>query len=175
MKAKETVMKNVLPMVRTPAILAAGAVAAVLAWTAGTSGHCQLPCGIYDDPMRFEMLSEHIATIEKSTKEILELSKDPSKNASQLVRWVENRDHHADEFAEIVSYYFLQQRIEPIADSNQAAYSTYTGKLALCHRLMVAAMKSKQTNEGQPVSDLRKLLADFQKAYSPESTKTTGK
>jgi nickel superoxide dismutase len=30
--------------------------------------HCQIPCGIYDDPARFDMLAEHINTIEKSMK-----------------------------------------------------------------------------------------------------------
>ena len=30
--------------------------------------HCQVPCGIYGDEMRFEMMDEDIDTIEKSMK-----------------------------------------------------------------------------------------------------------
>jgi len=28
--------------------------------------HCEVPCGIYDDEMRFTMVEEHIKTIEKA-------------------------------------------------------------------------------------------------------------
>ena len=38
--------------------------------------HCQIPCGIYGDIMRIDMLREHITTIEKSMTQINELSKD---------------------------------------------------------------------------------------------------
>ncbi len=40
--------------------------------------HCQIPCAI-DDHARFDMISEHITTIEKSMKMITELSKNDSK------------------------------------------------------------------------------------------------
>ena len=39
-------------------------------------GHCEIPCGIYDDEMRIEMISEHIGTIEKSMNEIMHLQKE---------------------------------------------------------------------------------------------------
>ena len=41
---------------------------------ASVQAHCQIPCGIYGDEMRFQMLEEHITTIEKSMKLIGELS-----------------------------------------------------------------------------------------------------
>ena len=37
--------------------------------------HCQIPCGIYGDYTRIDLLREHIATIEKSMNQINELSK----------------------------------------------------------------------------------------------------
>ena len=30
--------------------------------------HCQVPCGIYGDPTRFQLMAEHVTTIEKSMK-----------------------------------------------------------------------------------------------------------
>ena len=32
--------------------------------------HCQIPCGIYDDKMRFTMMAEHVTTIEKSMNQM---------------------------------------------------------------------------------------------------------
>ncbi len=37
--------------------------------------HCQIPCGIYNDPARFDLIAEHTTTIEKSMKQITSLSK----------------------------------------------------------------------------------------------------
>jgi len=161
-------MKQALNHLRTPLLLASLALAGILAWTAGSSGHCQVPCGIYDDPARFQQLAEHITTLEKSMQEVRALSKDPSANANQLVRWVQNKDAHADEFAHIVSYYFLQQRIAPADEANQAASAAYTRQLALCHRMLVAAMKAKQTTDDQYIRQLRESLEQFHKAYFPQ-------
>jgi nickel superoxide dismutase len=37
--------------------------------------HCEIPCGIYDDEMRIRIIYEHIVTVEKSMKQIIELEK----------------------------------------------------------------------------------------------------
>ena len=86
-----------------------------------TYSHCQIPCGIYGDDTRFTMLEEHIKTIEKSMNEINKLSVDsPESNVNQLVRWVQNKENHADAFTEIVTQYFLSQRIKPAGPSDQS-------------------------------------------------------
>ena len=73
----------------------AAAVLAVLAAGGNTAwAHCQIPCGIYDDPVRFSQLEEHVTTIEKSMKQIVELSGESSPNYNQLVRWVNNKETH---------------------------------------------------------------------------------
>ena len=54
--------------------------------------HCQVPCGIYGDKTRFDMLREHITTVEKSMNQIKKLSADAANNMNQLVRWVNNKE-----------------------------------------------------------------------------------
>jgi len=129
------------------------------------SAHCQIPCGIYNDPVRFTMLEEHIVTIEKSMNSITELSEDPAQNANQLIRWTINKEEHADEFADIVTKYFLQQRIKPIESVETTDAKKYFEKLRLCHEMLVASMKAKQTTDLEYVKQLRSRLADFHKAY----------
>ena len=75
--------------------------------------HCQIPCGIYDDPARFTLMAEHITTIEKAMKTLVDLSSEKKPNYNQLVRWVQNKEHHADEISEIATYYFMAQRVKP--------------------------------------------------------------
>lgn len=128
--------------------------------------HCQIPCGIYGDQTRFVMLNEHIATIEKSMNQINELSSDPEANANQLVRWVMNKETHADEMAEIITKYFLQQRIKPEeADTDHAAWMK---KVTACHHILVSSMKAKQTTDLQHVEDLKKHVQAFAEAYLSE-------
>ncbi|MBN2327241.1 MAG: superoxide dismutase [Candidatus Omnitrophica bacterium] len=144
--------------------LASVALVAVLSLQ--TFSHCQIPCGIYDDEMRFTMLNEHIDTIAKSMNQINELSAgEPEQNVNQLVRWVQNKENHADAFTEIVTQYFLSQRIKPADASDKNAYQKYTNHLVLLHNMMVHAMKAKQTTDLQHVDALRKLVKDFHNAY----------
>jgi len=127
--------------------------------------HCQIPCGIYTDEMRFDMIEEDITTIEKSMNQIIELSGENPVNYNQLVRWITNKDEHASKIQEIVDAYFLTQRIKPVDPKDVQAYKDYTGKLALLHQLLFYAMKCKQTTDLVHVEKLRSLLKDFHKVY----------
>ncbi len=128
--------------------------------------HCQVPCGIYGDQTRFEILAEHITTIEKAIKQIKALSGDGKDDANQRVRWVLAKDDHADKFANIVTYYFLQQRVK--LDEAKSDPEAYAEKLGLCHQLLVYAMKTKQSTDIENVEKLRGALAAFRKAYLGE-------
>ena len=142
----------------TAGLLVGGASSIVLS-------HCEIPCGIYNDPMRLDMMAEEITTLEKSMKEIQGLSAAGEKNYNQLVRWIDNKDTHADLFTEVVTYYFMAQRIKPASSSDTKAYNDYVHKLTLLHQMMIAAMKSKQTVDLENITTLRSLLAEFRTAY----------
>jgi nickel superoxide dismutase len=127
--------------------------------------HCQIPCGIYTDHMRFEMIKEDITTIEKSMNQIKNLSMENPVNYNQLVRWISNKDEHAAKIQEIVDSYFLTQRIKPADPGNQEAFKDYTNKVVLLHQLLFYAMKCKQTTDLAHVEKLRALLEDFYNVY----------
>lgn len=140
-------------------------VLSVICGAAFLGAHCQVPCGIYDDEARFTALFEHITTIEKAMKEIAALSAQAPVNYNQVVRWVMNKEKHAEEFSGIVSYYFLAQRLLPKAPEEGEARAAYLEQLELCHRLIVLAMKAKQTVDLAHVQTLKDLLGRLQQAY----------
>lgn len=142
----------------------------IFAISASVFAHCQVPCGIYGDKMRFDMLREHITTIEKSMNQINELSGDSGKNINQLVRWVNNKDKHADEFTEIVTYYFLSQRIK-VKEKTDVAYSDYQNKVTVLHQMMVYSMKCKQTTDLENVKKLKTLVDEFEGMYFTKEDK----
>jgi len=122
------------------------------------SAHCEVPCGIYDDQMRINMIAEHITTIEKSMKQIVELGGQKPMNHNQISRWVMNKEHHANELQHIVTQYFITQRIKLDTDK-------YSEKLTSLHKLLVYAMKCKQTTDLSHIATLRSVLQEFQGLY----------
>ncbi len=131
--------------------------------------HCQIPCGIYNDHMRFDMIAEHITTIEKSMKLIAELSRQDNPNMNQIVRWVQNKDEHADEISQIITYYFMAQRLKLPPKGDVKAYDAYVKKLTLLHEMLVYTMKTKQTTALVNVEKLRSSLAKFRDVYFGET------
>jgi nickel superoxide dismutase len=137
----------------------------VLLIAPGAFSHCEIPCGIYGDEIRFYMIEEHLATIEKSMKMISELSKEEDKNYNQLVRWINNKEQHADDIQEIVCQYFMTQRVKPAAEENAEKHKKYLVKIALLHKMLIYAMKAKQTTDLDNIKELKTLLAIFRAAY----------
>ncbi len=130
-----------------------------------TYAHCEIPCGIYDDSVRVKLIYEHINTIEKSMKGILTESEKAKPDYNQLIRWVSNKEDHAVKIQEIVSQYFLHQRIKLVDRSDNHAYGHYVEKLELLHRMAVLAMQAKQGTDINTTQQLRATLAAFEKAY----------
>ncbi|MBD3170078.1 MAG: superoxide dismutase [candidate division Zixibacteria bacterium] len=127
--------------------------------------HCEIPCGIYDDNARLKLMAEDIETIEKSMNEINRLSAEGDKNYNQLIRWVVNKENHAEKLTEIITGYFMSQRVKVPAEGDSKAQEKYVEQLTLLHKMIVEAMKATQTTDLEHVKSLRKLLKEFEKAY----------
>ena len=148
------------------------ALAGLLALAAPALSHCEIPCGIYGDAMRIHTLREDITTVEKSMKMIRTLGAEERPDWNQLVRWVNNKDEHAGKIQHVVTQYFMTQRVKVSKDGDAAAKAKYEKQLTLLHKLLVTAMKMKQTTDQAHVDAARKLVTEFAEAYfSPEDLK----
>ena len=150
-------MRRLVPFALLPLFL--------LAMHRSAAAHCEIPCGIYGDEARFSAIAENLTTIEKSMNQIVLLSADAGKNMNQLVRWVKNKETHADQIREIVAQYFLAQRIKAPSNEDPAGRKAYIEKLALLHQMIVSAMKCKQTTDPAHVKKSRELLQAFKALY----------
>ena len=120
--------------------------------------HCEIPCGIYDDQARINMILEHIATIEKSMQQIKIIEKEKNPDSNQLVRWIMNKEHHATEIQTIVTQYFMTQRIK-------LGVKDYNKKLSLLQQMLVYSMKCKQTTDLENAAKLREFVKQFHQLY----------
>ena len=122
--------------------------------------HCQVPCGIYGDQMRFEAMLEDQGTIAKADAEIARISGEAASalNTNQAARWVVTKEQHAQKIQDTIAAYFMAQRIK--ADGEN-----YAAKLQAAHKVMTAAMKAKQDPSGEVAEALKAAILDFYRAY----------
>ena len=121
--------------------------------------HCQVPCGIYDDAMRIIQINEDFNTIKKAMNKINELSINlDSVSLNQLNRWVNTKEDHASEIQNIISNYFLTQRIKETSPQ-------YNEQITTLQRLLVITMKCKQTVDTNNVRLGIKLIESFNNIY----------
>lgn len=130
-------------------------------------GHCQVPCGIFDDPAMVGYLKECAATIRKAMLQITELSaaEGSAINFNQMTRWVMTKEEHCSLIITKVSEYCLCQRVKKELFSNEKDYSE---ALMAHHSVMSAAMKCKQNVDHTFADDLDTALGKMSKMYLPK-------
>jgi len=134
----------------------------------GLYGHCQVPCGIYDDAVRIVQIEEDIATIRKAMSMIKGLSgKSDAQSINQMIRWVNTKESHAVKIQETVSSYFLAQRIKP-KKKGEAGRQKYVNQTLLLQQLIVAAMKCKQNVDQSRCEAASDLIVEFSVSYFDE-------
>lgn len=135
-------------------------------------GHCQVPCGIFDDPKLVSELKEACSTIRKAVAQLEELSKDlTALNFNQMTRWTKTKEEHSAVIIEKVTEYCLCQRVKPIGDPKTPfkSESDYTEALQAHHKVMLAAVKCKQSVDLSLVSALESAVSDMCKMYQPSA------
>merc|ERR1712039_249088 len=111
-------------------------------------GHCQVPCGIFDDPKLVADVKEAIATIKKAMVQINELSA---------------------KINTLMSEYCLCQRVKPVSDPKTPFKSEadYIAALQSHHKVMLCAVKCKQTVDPANADALEAAAAEMSKMYLP--------
>lgn len=122
-------------------------------------GHCQVPCGIYDDASRVQQMLEDVSTISKAIDGIHVLNdKNDVQSNQQLIRWVNNKEIHADKIIDTISNYFLTQRVKPSAED-------YLQRLSDHHAVILLSMKAKQKADEKIAEALKEAVEALSKYY----------
>ena len=105
-------------------------------------------------------MKEDAATCEKAVTEMSALKDDEMavKDINQMVRWVNNKESHAEKIIGTIANYFLTQRVK----TDAADFST---RLAAHLAVMIAAMKVKQDANLSTVTALKAATAKLDQYY----------
>lgn len=127
--------------------------------------HCQVPCGIFTDQLRFEAMLEDQTTIAKANAELEKYVSELSGTVTalslnQAARWITTKEDHCAHIQETIASYFMAQRIKTGDDE-----AAYLKKLTAAHAVMQAAMKAKQDPSAEVAENLKTAILDFYRAY----------
>ena len=132
-----------------------------------TMNHCQVPCGIFDDPAIVNELIQASTTIRKAMVQSDKLHDTTHGtnllSVNQVVRWINTKEEHCDKIISAVSDYLLCQRVKRV---NFSSESDYLQALKLHHIVMQAAMKAKQTMDTSACDALDHAIDDLSKMYT---------
>ena len=134
-------------------------------------GHCQVPCGIFDDPKLVAELKEACATITKAIAQVNEIFAGTmnAQSFNQATRWINTKEEHCGKIITLVAEYCLCQRVKlpgapgsPFADEG-----SYMEALKAHHALMQSAMKAKQCTDPAAAAALDGAINLVAKMYQP--------
>jgi nickel superoxide dismutase len=123
--------------------------------------HCQMPCGIYHDDLVFDQIDQYVETIYKGISVLTQLKSDTIAEQNELVRWVMTKDRMSDETANILTEYFLQQKIKP--DETDTVK-----RLVSAHRLLFLLVRIKQTVDIKMIQQFEKEWESFKLLFHIE-------
>ncbi|MEM7618586.1 MAG: superoxide dismutase [Ni] [Pseudomonadota bacterium] len=134
--------------------------------------HCEIPCGIFNDSLRFDLMLEDATTIEKSMNEINKISAEANPDYHTISRWTMNKEDHANKIMHLVAQYFLAQRIKlPKENASEEELSDYSKSIELLHKITIRAMKTKYSSNINAVDDLRNVVNEFRDHYYKDHDK----
>jgi len=131
-------------------------------------GHCQVPCGIFDDPATVAQVKEAAATIRKAMVQSKDLHATAGSDLTamnQMIRWVNTKEEHAAKIITLIAEYCLCQRVKKDVFSSDG---DYVDALKAHHAVMQAAMKAKQSMDVAACDALDHAIGDFAKMYTKE-------
>jgi len=136
-------------------------------------GHCQVPCGIFDDPKLVAELKEAVATVTKAVAQVNELFAGgmTAQTFNQATRWVNTKEEHCGKIITLMAEYCLCQRVKPVGapGSPFTCDSDFMDALKAHHAVMQAAMKAKQSSDPAAPEALATAVEGCCKMYMPKA------
>ena len=88
-------------------------------------------------------------------------------NINQITRWVNTKEEHASKIISLMSEYCLCQRVKPVSDPKTpfASEAEYIAALQMHHKVMLAAVKCKQSVDVAVGEALDTAVVEMGKMY----------
>lgn len=125
------------------------------------SAHCQMPCGIYHDDMVYDQIDQFVETVYKGISVLNESKFSSVKERNEFVRWVGEKESACTEAANLITVYFLQQKIKPGEDDT-------VKRLTSAHKLLFLLVAIKQNPDLEYVKQFNEEWEKFKLMFHRE-------
>lgn len=128
------------------------------------SAHCQMPCGIYHDEMVFDQVDQYVETMVKGISVLQDDKYQNVQDHNVSTRWIMLKEKASDEIADLITVYFLQQKIKP--DEKDT-----TKRVLSAHKLLFYLVQIKQMVDLRVVNDFYEEWERFKLMFHIEGYK----
>lgn len=108
--------------------------------TSNLIAHCQMPCGIYHDNMVYDQIDQFVETVYKGITVLNESKFSTVREKNEFVRWVGEKEKSCNEAANLLTVFFLQQKIKPGEEDT-------VKRLVSAHKLLFLLVAIKQNTD----------------------------
>lgn len=131
---------------------------ALICRTASLMAHCQMPCGIYHDEMVFNQIDQYIETMYKGITELKNSQFSTPFERNNFIRWVVLKENASNEMANLITEYFLQQKIKP-GEADTAK------RLVSAHKMLFQLTAIKQNVNIKMIEDFADEWESFKQMF----------
>ena len=132
-----------------------------LAFYSQLTAHCQMPCGIYHDDMVYDQIDQFVETVYKGISVMNGNKFSSTKDRNEYIRWVIQKENCCNDAAELISSYFLQQKIKPNEDDT-------VKRLVSAHKLLFMLVAIKQNSDLEFVKQFNEEWEKFKLMFHRE-------
>lgn len=136
-------------------------ISALAFYGADLSAHCQMPCGIYHDGMVYDQIDQFVETVYKGITVLNDSKFSTVKERNEFVRWVGEKEKGCCDAADLITVYFLQQKIKPGEDDT-------VKRLVSAHKLLFLLVAIKQNVDLQYVKEFNEEWEKFKLMFHRE-------
>ncbi len=126
------------------------------------SAHCQMPCGIYHDAMVYDQIDQYVETMVKAMAMLNDSKFSSARDRNEFTRWVITKEEESDNMAQLITKYFLQQKIKPGEDDTNK-------RLDSAHKLLFLLVQIKQTVDVKFVRSFAEEWDKFKRMFHVEN------
>ncbi len=76
------------------------------------TAHCQMPCGIYHDAMIYDLIDQYAETMAKAVTVMNQSKFETVREKNEFVRWVMEKEKESNDTSQLITSFFLQQKIK---------------------------------------------------------------
>jgi hypothetical protein len=144
-------------------MIAAGS---LLIYASPVSAACETSCSdLVDDDSAFARIQENISALEAETVQIQQWQADPIANMLSIAQAINRKTQYANAVREVLTDYFLYQRLQPSEDVLGSEYQSYAARLGLFHQALNAAVLTKENADPSAIQDLQHKVEAFKNHF----------